>query len=361
MNCNRLPFDYLLCGLTRLLVTTDYFDGRTTNFSAVADLSRVRNMILEKRQFGIMRFKQDVGFDVSVNLGPPIAMIAKNYVFINSKVLRFLNKSVTITLYDLSFINPKVLMNGELCPSSICSQVVVEGNNMTFDVGHFTGYSITGSCSDGTLYGRCSSNKPKYCAEGILIDNCSFCGCSVGFTCSGNTCTQGQTSPNCTEGLTKACGENKGACRQGAQRCAGGVWGQCTGAIGPKNETCNGLDDDCDGVVDEGCELQGRGVNASDGGSMNLSVEYCPEGQIKKKCICEGRFYETGYCYNNKHFSESQYKNLLDEIMTAAIVVIFAIIVLLAGGAVLARVSSRAKTSHAGEYEGDQEAGSEIP
>jgi len=38
-------------------------------------------------------------------------------------------------------------------------------------------------CSDGTLYGQCSSAKPKYCKEGVLVDKCSECGCSPDYNC----------------------------------------------------------------------------------------------------------------------------------------------------------------------------------
>jgi hypothetical protein len=36
---------------------------------------------------------------------------------------------------------------------------------------------ILQQCIDGTLYNVCSFNKPKFCSNGILIDNCSVCGC----------------------------------------------------------------------------------------------------------------------------------------------------------------------------------------
>ena len=36
---------------------------------------------------------------------------------------------------------------------------------------------IVQKCADGTLYGQCSINKPKYCDHGTLIDKCSMCGC----------------------------------------------------------------------------------------------------------------------------------------------------------------------------------------
>jgi hypothetical protein len=47
-----------------------------------------------------------------------------------------------------------------------------------------------------------------------------------------------------------------GVCRVGTQACIGGQWSAvCTGAIEPSDEVCNGLDDDCDGMVDEGTRL----------------------------------------------------------------------------------------------------------
>ncbi|MCB9548291.1 MAG: hypothetical protein H6706_20945 [Myxococcales bacterium] len=43
-----------------------------------------------------------------------------------------------------------------------------------------------------------------------------------------------------------------GECRAGVQACADGLpAGTCQGAVGPTAEICNGRDDDCDGVVDE--------------------------------------------------------------------------------------------------------------
>jgi hypothetical protein len=42
-------------------------------------------------------------------------------------------------------------------------------------------------------------------------------------------------------------------CEQGMQICNEGAWGACEGAVTPAVEVCNGLDDDCDGRVDEGC------------------------------------------------------------------------------------------------------------
>jgi hypothetical protein len=56
----------------------------------------------------------------------------------------------------------------------------------------------------------------------------------------------------CEAGATQACGSAIGVCRPGLQRCeADRRWSACDAAP-PGDEVCNALDDDCDGVVDEG-------------------------------------------------------------------------------------------------------------
>ena len=65
------------------------------------------------------------------------------------------------------------------------------------------------------------------------------------------TCTPNDTRP-CFSGLASQSGV--GVCRAGVQTCVGdefGMWGGCVGEVLAGVETCNGLDDDCDGVVDQ--------------------------------------------------------------------------------------------------------------
>ena len=42
---------------------------------------------------------------------------------------------------------------------------------------------INTQCSDGTPSGQCSTNRPLYCNNGILVNNCELCGCPAGKTC----------------------------------------------------------------------------------------------------------------------------------------------------------------------------------
>jgi hypothetical protein len=77
-----------------------------------------------------------------------------------------------------------------------------------------------------------------------------------------NDC-DGQTDEGCAcpPAGEQSCGLDVGECRPGRQLCERGVWGECRGVVGPAAEACNGLDDDCDGLVDDGlpdlpCPLQ---------------------------------------------------------------------------------------------------------
>lgn len=59
------------------------------------------------------------------------------------------------------------------------------------------------------------------------------------------------------EGATKACYSGPagtaglGACHGGHRRCTDGAYGPCEAEVAPAAETCNGLDDDCNGEVDD--------------------------------------------------------------------------------------------------------------
>lgn len=62
----------------------------------------------------------------------------------------------------------------------------------------------------------------------------------------------------CESGTMKYCGDpallklnGVGACHAATKECVEGVWGECSDDdVYPMKETCNGLDDDCDGVND---------------------------------------------------------------------------------------------------------------
>ena len=106
--------------------------------------------------------------------------------------------------------------------TEICNGIDDDCNGVVDDVRDSTGHIMANFC------GVCE-NTPEIC-DGV--DN----------NCNGLV----------DEGVTRGCGFELGACHAGIQVCtgeAGGRWGACTGVL-PTTESCNGIDDNCDGIVD---------------------------------------------------------------------------------------------------------------
>ncbi len=93
-----------------------------------------------------------------------------------------------------------------------------------------------------------------------------------------NDC-DGQTD----EGLSgQPCGTDTGACVAGTIQCTGGA-STCVGSVGPTTETCNNIDDDCDGQTDEA--IAGLGVSCGNSTPPCVAgLTACVAGQI----ICSG-------------------------------------------------------------------------
>ncbi len=89
-----------------------------------------------------------------------------------------------------------------------------------------------------------------------------------------NDCDDGvdEGCPDCVEGDTRSCGTDEGECVAGTQTCRDEVWSDCEGSVGPEQEVCNGVDDNCDGDVDENPRL------LCDDGQMCNGVETCEAG-----------------------------------------------------------------------------------
>ncbi len=69
---------------------------------------------------------------------------------------------------------------------------------------------VNEQCYDDTLNYQCSSNKPEYCFHGILVNNCSFCGCNEGMICQHNICIDAPIPGQCSDKtLNGQCSSNK--------------------------------------------------------------------------------------------------------------------------------------------------------
>jgi hypothetical protein len=119
------------------------------------------------------------------------------------------------------------------------------------------------SCNTG-MSGICAAGTTQ-CSSGSIV--CQQNAQPTTEICDGkdNNCN-GTTDEGCqcVDGQTQACytgpagTQNVGICKGGTATCSGGQWGSCVGQVVPKAEVCsNTLDDDCNGVVNNGCGTTG--------------------------------------------------------------------------------------------------------
>ncbi|MFB6264359.1 MAG: RCC1 domain-containing protein [Bradymonadaceae bacterium] len=113
-------------------------------------------------------------------------------------------------------------------------------------------------CTDGS-YPSCGTD--TYGEEFVEEEGSEHCD-GKDNDCDGTT----DESCECKSGESQSCYSadpaTKGVadCRGGTQTCQpDGTWGACEGEVTPESESCNGEDDDCDGAADEGCPCNYNG------------------------------------------------------------------------------------------------------
>ncbi len=141
-----------------------------------------------------------------------------------------------------------------------CDGTVDEG--VTRPCGTSVGVCTTGtqSCTAGT-WGACSGTGPSAETCNGLDDNCD----------------------GIIDGEVRSCGSSVGACTPGSQLCTSGTWGTCVGGTRPGTEICNGIDDNCNGSVDEGDPGGGASCGSSTGTCTRGTI-HCVGGSL----VCTG-------------------------------------------------------------------------
>ncbi len=126
---------------------TNYYGGNSTNLSYYQQLGKyymqnISNFTLENLTYGKVKFNVGVNLSKDINFDDEaIFKITGNLIFLNSSYLSELNQSATLSFYNLAFSNPRMLIDGEVCPVTICSKNSYSNGILSFNVTHFSEYS----------------------------------------------------------------------------------------------------------------------------------------------------------------------------------------------------------------------------
>jgi hypothetical protein len=123
--------------------------GDSTDFKlyAYGDLQNMSKIILENSLYGKIQFNEIINItndyipnDSIVDLDSN-TNISLNRIDLNYTALPNFNVSSTLELYNLPFTNPRILKDGTICPTSICTFEYFTNNTLKFNVTEFGIYS----------------------------------------------------------------------------------------------------------------------------------------------------------------------------------------------------------------------------
>ena len=158
------------------------------------------------------------------------------------------------------------------------------------------GFTDLGDSCDNGMVGECAASGFKVCRADHLATECSAgpiapvpeeCN-SLDDDCDGTI--DGHVEECYTAAIGCVLGGTcVGECRTGSWTCTLSEWGTCNGEVIPTLEICNGLDDDCDGEIDEDFIGSGAVCGDSDVGLCQLGTQICTDGVI----VCDGEIKPT--------------------------------------------------------------------
>src|SRR3990172_9947224 len=149
---NSIAFD-VNTTLFSILYQEDYktsHSGESTDFYyyTYEELQNLSGIALEDVRYGKVQFDNPVNLtdDMDHNLDWVVDIqgnvnISSDSLSLNADELPNFNISATIWLYNLTFDNPRILRNGEVCPSDICTKEAYDFSNGTFRF-RVTGFSV---------------------------------------------------------------------------------------------------------------------------------------------------------------------------------------------------------------------------
>jgi len=139
INCTDIHGNENSSTIRQVTIVPSYdFSGKTTDLSNV-DIENITQLIVEQPSYGIINFSTTINLSGGANFNQYIT-ISNNLISIDSSKLPQLNKSATLTIYNLSFAKPIILKNNEPCTD--CAILNYDGD-LTFTVHGFSTYSAS--------------------------------------------------------------------------------------------------------------------------------------------------------------------------------------------------------------------------
>jgi len=167
-------------------------------------------------------------------------------------------------------------MGGDICAGCSPTAEICDGRDndcdMTIDE------DVTRAC--GTDVGECTGG----------TETCVVGGSGTWGSCAGSVGPSTEVCDNLDndcdgtiDGFSRPCGDSTGECLPGNEVCVAGTFGMCIGAVGMTPELCDGEDDDCDGMTDEG--------DPGGGGACGTALGICTAGTLEcmgGMLVCRG-------------------------------------------------------------------------
>ncbi len=156
-NSNILKIYYSEYNSSKRGLSTDFI-----NYS-YEDLQTFSGVILENTDYGKIQFNQATNVTNDSNFSHNIVdldsytNISLNRIELNSVYLPNFNKKSTLSLYGLSFSDPRILKDGVVCSSTICTEVSYSAGIFVFNVTEFSVYSAEETTSTTGTGGATSS------------------------------------------------------------------------------------------------------------------------------------------------------------------------------------------------------------